>query len=115
MDEERKNNLVLAVLILSVLSIAVLVTSNEHKQTPLRSPISQTRPLDEFNSFNFTLEKEGSEIQGVLYNKTEIQVWSANGTELVYRGTLENYSGAQYSLWINKSVVDTIQIKVVPP
>lgn len=115
MDEERKDNLVIAVLIILFLLIAAFETSLEPKRIPLRSPISQTRAVDELHPFNLTLENEGSELRGVINNKTEVEFWIANGTELVYRGTLENYSGAQYSLWINKSIVDTIQVKVVQP
>ncbi len=113
MDEERRGNLVLAVLIILLLLFALFVTSpigNGNGISPQRSPTSQTRAQDEYPSFNLTMENEGTELRGVINNLTQVEVWAENGTELIYRGTLENYSGAQFVILVNKSWVDTVQI-----
>ncbi len=113
MYEEKQNRFLIVGLIIVVLLIAIFEISqlgNDTTNVPQRNPVSQTRAQDEYPSFNLTMENEGTELRGVINNKTEIQVWSANETEIIYRGTLENYSGAQFVIRVNKSWVDTVQI-----
>lgn len=116
-DEKHKSSVLIGLIIL-ILLFAILETSLLKIDTtkPIqKNPVSQTRASDEYNSFNFTVENEGTEIRGIINNKTEVEVWSANGTKLTYRGTLENYSKATLTkatlrLYINKSAVDIVAV-----